>query len=258
MIVRTWNVFHGNTVPPGRRARLEEMVRLAAADRPAVVCLQELPAWALDRLREWSGMVAVGEVASRAPLGAEVGRVLTALHHGLLRSAVSGQANAVLVAPSLRILERASLVLNPRDIRRSVARLPLRARLAWARERRICQALRLALPDGRTMTLANLHATSHAGDSRLAEVEVLRAADFLDAVAEPGDVTVLAGDLNLPPAAPAYAKLARRGFPEPGPGVDHVLVRGAAATPEERWPEERRRVEGLLLSDHAPVEVRIA
>ncbi len=247
MIVRSWNVFHGNTVPPRRRARLDEMVRLVTADAPALVCLQELPAWALGRLEAWSGMAAVGDVARRPPLGTAVGRAITALHHGLLRSAVSGQANAVLVASSLRLLERGSLVLNPRAFR-----------LPGSRERRICQAVRLALPDGRTMTLANLHATSHAGDAGAAAAEVLRAADFLEAVAEPGDVTVLAGDLNLAPGAPAYAELARRGFPEPGPGIDHVLVRGAAATPEECWPEERRRVDGLLLSDHAPVEVRIA
>jgi len=48
------------------------------------------------------------------------------------------------------------------------------------------------------------------------------------------------------------------GFSAPaGKGIDHVLVRGAQAGPEETWPRERRRVGGRLLSDHAPVEVRI-
>jgi hypothetical protein len=37
-----------------------------------------------------------------------------------------------------------------------------------------------------------------------------------------------------------------------------VLVRGAEAGPVETWPVERRRVGGLVLSDHAPVEVRVA
>ena len=37
-----------------------------------------------------------------------------------------------------------------------------------------------------------------------------------------------------------------------------LLVRGAQAGPEETWPLERRRVGGRLLSDHAPVEVRLA
>jgi hypothetical protein len=36
-----------------------------------------------------------------------------------------------------------------------------------------------------------------------------------------------------------------------------VFVRGAAATPPESWPDERRRIAGVLVSDHAPLEVRI-
>ena len=55
MLVRTWNLFHGNTKPPSRRAFLEAAVRLAVADAPDVVCLQELPAWSLPKLAAWSG-----------------------------------------------------------------------------------------------------------------------------------------------------------------------------------------------------------
>ena len=40
--------------------------------------------------------------------------------------------------------------------------------------------------------------------------------------------------------------------------LDQVLVRGAKAGPVEVWPVERRRVDGRLLSDHAPVEVEVA
>jgi hypothetical protein len=37
-----------------------------------------------------------------------------------------------------------------------------------------------------------------------------------------------------------------------------VLVRGAAVSPLRVWPEERRRrADGRLLSDHAPVEVEV-
>ena len=68
LLVRTWNLFHGNAVPPERRAFLEQMVRLASADRPELLCLQEVPVWALGRLAAWSGMTAVGVVAARAPL----------------------------------------------------------------------------------------------------------------------------------------------------------------------------------------------
>src|ERR687888_2168608 len=65
LLVRTWNLFHGNTKPPGRKAFLEEMVRLASADRPDVLCLQELPVWSLEHLARWSGMTAVTDVAKR-------------------------------------------------------------------------------------------------------------------------------------------------------------------------------------------------
>src|SRR5207244_9014074 len=111
LLIRTWNLFHGNAKPPERRAFLERMVRIATADRPDLLCLQEVPPWALPLLADWSGMVALGDVAARPTLGplpstAEVGRRLTEVHHGLLRSAFSGQANAILLAQSLRPVDR--------------------------------------------------------------------------------------------------------------------------------------------------------
>ena len=267
LVVRTWNVFHGNTVPPERRGHLAEMVRRITGDRPDVVCLQEVPAWAIDRLGEWSGMQVFAEVAAWPRLGpfpstAAAGRAITSLHHGLLRSAFAGQANATLVAPRLRRLGEAACVLNPRWFRQRQARwlkLPLLARLAWARERRVCHAVRLAAP-GATVTVANLHATSYAADRRLADAELLRAAVFVDSVAHPGDVCVLAGDFNV--RAAASRTLADLTGPEWGfagsvPGIDHILVRGAAAGRAVRWPDERRRTGDRLLSDHAPIEVRI-
>lgn len=238
MLIRTWNLFHGNTVPPGRVSRLEEAVRLAASGDPAIVCLQEVPAWALELLDDWSGLVAVGNVASRPRAGRELGRRLTAINSGLFRSAFAGQANAILVATGLRILERRSLVLQRGSLRL---------------HRRICQVVRLRLPDERMLTVGNFHASNVA---HLAEADVLRAAVFLDEIAAPSDIAVLAGDFNVS-RSPAVEEVLTWGFSEPGPGIDHVLVRGAEAGPEERWPEERRRVGGALLSDHAPVEVRI-
>jgi endonuclease/exonuclease/phosphatase family metal-dependent hydrolase len=42
-------------------------------------------------------------------------------------------------------------------------------------------------------------------------------------------------------------------------GIDQILVRGAGfARAPHRWPKERRRVDGRLLSDHAPVEAVLA
>ena len=95
MLVRTWNLFHGKPSPPGRRAFLLQMIELVTRDRPDVVCVQELPVWALPHLEGWSRMHASGAVARRPllPVGA---RAVTALHHGLLRSAVTGEADAIL------------------------------------------------------------------------------------------------------------------------------------------------------------------
>ncbi|MGH3104470.1 MAG: endonuclease/exonuclease/phosphatase family protein [Gaiellaceae bacterium] len=268
VLVRSWNLFHGNTVPPGRQDRLEEMIRLAAADEPAVLCLQEIPVWALERLDEWSGMAAWGVAAAPPRLGplpstAEVGRAITELGHGRSRSAFTGQANAILVSARLRTHDRHTLVLNSVDFRRRQANwlgLPLVARLAWAKERRVCQAVRVALPRGGAMLVANLHATSYRPDERLADAELLRAAVFADALARPEETCVLAGDFNVKAerswtlgdlTGPDW------GFSAPGPWLDHVLVRGAAVSATVRWPDERRRRGELLLSDHAPVEVEV-
>ena len=120
------------------------------------------------------------------------------------------------------------------------------------------QALRIAPADGRSYLVANLPCTSFP-DRRLAQAELLRAAWFATSTALAQDVVVLAGDFNLTAAAPAVQELASPGwgFSAPGPGIDHVLVRGAETTVPFRWPAERRRRDDRLLSDHAPVEVEI-
>ena len=99
MLVRTWNLFHGNASPPERRAFLRPMIELVTRDRPDVVCLQELPVWALRHLESWSGMHATSAVARR-PLLPVGSRAVTDLHHGLLRSAVTGEAAAILTPRS--------------------------------------------------------------------------------------------------------------------------------------------------------------
>lgn len=266
LLVRSWNVFHGNAVPPERSAYLEEMVRLAAADGPDVLCLQEVPLWAVEHLAGWSGMAAVAAVAAPPRLGplpstARIGRALTDLNHGLLRSAFTGQANAILVSPRLRVLGDWTLQLNEPRFRRAQARwlgLDLVARLAWAKERRVCLAVRVALPEGGTALVGNLHATSFAADQRLADAELRRAAVFLDGLAEPSEPVFLCGDTNVPAArSRTMQDLAERGYSAPEPGIDHVLVRGLPCGEPATWPEERRRVDGRLVSDHAPVEVSV-
>jgi endonuclease/exonuclease/phosphatase family metal-dependent hydrolase len=261
VLIRSWNLFHGNTVPPQPEAFLDEMVRLATADDPDVLCLQEVPAWALDRFS--AGDVAARPTLGPVPITAELGRRLTEPNHGLLRSAFSGQGNAIQVSPRLRIMAHETLTLNARRFRATQSRalgLGLVARLAWAKERRIVQAVRLTEPGGRTFLIANMHCTSYPADRRLADAEVLRAAWFAVSTAAPEDVVVLAGDFNV---RAAQSRTLRDltgdewGFSAPGPGIDHILVRGATPSAPRLWPDEQRQHGDYLLSDHAPVEVDI-
>jgi endonuclease/exonuclease/phosphatase family metal-dependent hydrolase len=262
VLIRTWNLFHGRTVPRTRRRQFERMVRLVCERQPTIVVLQELAAGSLDRLAGWSGYAAYGDVAARPRLPSRLGELVTDLDPTLIRSAVEGQANAILVERGLRVSDHTTLVLNPRRFRERVAgslALGVRARIAWAWERRIVQAVRVRLQDGRSAVVANLHATSYRHDKRIADAELLRAATFADGLAEPGEAVVLAGDFNVTVvSSPVLRALASEewGFSAAGPGVDHVLVRGLeVARAETRWPDERRQHGEVLLSDHAPVEI---
>jgi endonuclease/exonuclease/phosphatase family metal-dependent hydrolase len=230
VVVRSWNLFHGNTFPPDRGSHLEEMIRLATEDRPAVLCLQEVPLWALRRLPLWSGMTVRHVVTRRAPVGAWLGGAITRLHNGLFRSALAGQANAILLAPGLEPLEHRSLRI---DERRS--------------EPRWCHAARLD-----RLVVGNLHATGDFRRPEVAAAEIVRAEAFVTDLAD-GLPAVLAGDFNL--RADHLRELS--GWSALGPEIDHVLVRGLEASPLRVWPPERRRLDGAVLSDHAPVEVRI-
>ncbi len=256
MLVRTWNIFHGNTLPPGRARYVEEMIRLVTEDEPDAVCLQEVPPWALDRLGEWSGMRVFGDVAAPPSIGPipvtrEIGRWVTDHNAGFFRSGFEGQANAILVRRP--ILARHVITLNPLRFRLRTANrlnLPLLKQLDWAKERRRAIAVRL---EGGAV-VSTLHATN-ARDIRITEAEVERAAQWAGRLA--GDeLCVVAGDLNVDTKrSQVFGLLA--GFTAPGPGVDHVLVRGANVADYERWPRNRRRLGQLVLSDHAPVEARV-
>jgi endonuclease/exonuclease/phosphatase family metal-dependent hydrolase len=225
LLVRSWNVFHGNTKPTGRRAFLEEMIRLAA-EGADVVCLQELPVWSLPLLGRWSGMAAAAERVARPLLPAPAARRATDLHHGLLRSALTGQANAILVSRALRIVDHEYVPLNRRR----------------GRKRRNCGAVRIERESGRTLLVANLHASG-------LDAELDKAVGFVEALAQPGEPIVLAGDFNRRPRLDEYST--------PGAGIDHILVRGASATPLATWPPERHSHNGRVLSDHAPVELTL-
>jgi endonuclease/exonuclease/phosphatase family metal-dependent hydrolase len=219
-LVRTWNVFHGNALPPERRAYLRQMVELVTADDPDVVCLQEVPVWALAQLERWSGMRVFGAVgAPPLAVSAGLGRWVTELHHGLLRSAVTGEAVATLVAARHSVTEEQRLPVGPRRV-----------------------LLCLRLEHG--LLVGNFHVTGGA----VADEQFRRVLELAT-----GDAVVLAGDANLrPPYADAH------GFSEPlANSIDQILVRGLPSTAPVTWPTARRRVDGRLLSDHAPVEATV-
>jgi endonuclease/exonuclease/phosphatase family metal-dependent hydrolase len=261
LLLRSWNLFHGNTIPVGRRRFVEQMVRRIREDDPVLVCLQEVPPFGLPHLERWGDCSAVGDVAMRPRIPGPLGVKLTDLHSGFVRSGVEGQANAMLVARGVEVLHHEVLVLNPKSFRKREAErldLPSRQRLRWALERRICSVVRVRLADGRLVLAANLHGTSHT-DKRIPDAELLRAATFVDALATAGEAVVLGGDFNVTTnSSPTLRALSgpEWGFSPAGPGLDHVLVRGLDLVEGERhWPDERRRHGNALLSDHHPVEV---
>jgi endonuclease/exonuclease/phosphatase family metal-dependent hydrolase len=219
LVVRTWNLFHGNASPPERRGFLRQMIELVSGDGPDLVCLQELDVWALSRLERWSGMQVAGAVARRPLLGsAELGRRLTEVNHGVLRSAFTGEADAILVRRGLRLGERATAVVSTHGLRRI--------------------AHSVQLDDD--LVVANFHISADRD-------ELERVGAFVALY----ERVIVAGDANLPGAT-------LHGFTPPLAGsIDQILVRGLPATAPERWPDERRRVAGRLLSDHAPVELRV-
>jgi hypothetical protein len=175
-------------------------------------------------------MRSFGAVAASPRGSAELGRWLTELNHGLLRSAFTGQANAILVARGLASGEDGILPIGERG------------------ERRVCQRLRVT----EIGVVGNFHATG----GPMADEQFGRAVDFVAAADERAIVT---GDANLRPGeGRTYERLLSLGFSVPLPhSIDQILVRGLLATPPVAWPEERRRVRGRLLSDHAPVELTV-
>jgi endonuclease/exonuclease/phosphatase family metal-dependent hydrolase len=205
------------------------MIRLVTEGEAGIVGLQEVPVWALERLGAWSGMTTFGAVARPARLGV-LGRRLTMLAPDLFRSAFNGQANALLVRPPLEAVgEHRVETLKERG----------------AVERRVCQLVRIATST-KVILLANFHATAHRPEQ--AREEIARVGELV-AGDEPA---IVCGDFNAP-------QMGIAAFSPPIRGLDQILVRGLELErPPSRWDPERRRVDGLLLSDHAPVEAVVA
>ena len=218
LLVRTWNVFHGNALPSGRRSYLRQMIELAASDQPDVLCLQEVPLWALERLGEWSGGMQVATTTTLSPLlPRKLAGWISRRHQGLWRSAIAGQANAILVAPAhpLEELEERWVSMPSQHPRRIHS-----ARVAG-------------------IVIVNAHLSADVGQL-----------ERTFAFAEAWSTVALAGDLNL-------RDVRRPGWSAPAPGIDHVLGRGLHLSELAVWSVERRTVTGVVLSDHAPVEATV-
>ncbi len=219
---------------------MEQAIALATRDDPDVLCLQELPLWSL---RPSGGMERHGRVlCPNAPSSGPLGRRPTDVHHGVLRSALTGQANAILVAKRLAVLEHRRRVLSGRLVE-------------WPQERRVSHGVRVRAV-GEEVVIVNLH-LSHTGQGRPAEAELRTTIAFAEELAQSGEPIVLAGDFNLTSASEGLQELVAAGYSPPGPGIDHVLVRGMPSTPLFVWPVDRRTVDGRVLSDHAPVELSV-
>ena len=269
MIVRTWNLFHGNTYPPGRKAYLREMIELVTADRPDVVCLQEVPGWALSHLGDWANMQSVWTRARRSRIGpfpvpAPVGRGLTAPHHGITRSGFAGQGNVILFPAEATVREDKSITLNTNPFCEENGRLfglTPKQMIAWEKERRVLHLVQYELPNRLRFLVANVHA-SHLPDTRLADAELRRGINFVIRCSELEETLIVGGDFNVMPEASTTvqelvtAPIESR-WRRAGTGIDQFLLRRAIATTLRIWPNEQRMLKGKLLSDHAPVEIEV-
>jgi len=199
------------------------MIELVCDDQPDVVCLQELPVWGIPRLAEWSSMHVRAVVARSPRVPGGIGASVTRWNLGFFRSAFVGQANAILVASSLEAEDRGQARISDPG-----------------RERRVVHAVGVS----RRFVVANVHANHAAGQ------EIERSRAFVEAVARPGEIIVLAGDFNL-------SDVRLDGYSASSVGIDHVLVKGGSVSEAVVWPQERQERDGVVLSDHAPVDVTI-
>ena len=267
--VLSWNLFHGRDFPPNaalrtwrsrllgtteldathaqvNRTLLDEFSRWLAGRSWEAAFLQEAPPrW----LRPLAGAAQAGGASVRtsrnflAPLRAAV-----ADRNPDLIASNEGGSNQILVRPPARLVETRRLTLRL---------WPERRRMLW---------VRVLLPGGRTLALANLHAT--AADPQAAGEDVELAAERAVEWAA-GDPLVFGGDLNLRPArTPEPFEVLRERFDLVAPtapgAIDHLMACGVAAVrPPAALKPEEREVPGpagraVRLSDHAPIAAAFA
>jgi endonuclease/exonuclease/phosphatase family metal-dependent hydrolase len=224
MRVLTWNLFHGRTVPPSGRGRLDDFAAALDGWEWDVALLQEVPPW-------WPAKLAVA-------CGARERTVLTSRNWLLpARRAISSRNPDVLKSNGggcNAILVRGGPITAHRWVE-----------LTERPERRTAHGVRLG--DG--TWAANLHATTEPESKEKPRVwaDCRKAAAAAHEWAA-GAPLVFGGDLNLfgRPELPGLTHVA-------GNHVDHVLV----------GPELRAEGRGQVhdrgpLSDHPPVAVTIS
>lgn len=192
MLVLTWNLFHGRSVPDVPRPLRDEFASAIAGWDWDVALLQEVPPWwppELGRAARASTRTALTSRNLLLPLR----RVIADRRPDLIKSN-GGGANAILV--------RGAGILEHRT--RTLRRRP---------ERRVVHGVRL----DSGLWVSNVHAQVHSDARAQADL----AAAGAQTLAWAGDApAVLGGDANVP--APMIDGFAPAG----GHGVDHVLVRG--------------------------------
>jgi endonuclease/exonuclease/phosphatase family metal-dependent hydrolase len=224
VLILSWNLFHGRSLPPTRHALLDQFAAKLTEWQWDVALLQETPPWWPAELARAAGAEQRSAMTSRNSLPS-LRRAVAERDPELIRSN-GGGCNAILARTP--IAEHAALRLR-----------------TWP-ERRVAQLVRLR--DG--PCVVNFHASTRAA---LAEHELRRLwRRALDWAA--GDRLILGGDLNLcaPHAPDAAAHVARC-------HVDHIFVRGLAPIGQAEALQRRLALDdrSVELSDHAPLRVRV-
>jgi endonuclease/exonuclease/phosphatase family metal-dependent hydrolase len=218
MLVLTWNLFHGRSVPDAPRDQLAGFAAQLNGWEWDVALLQEVPPWWPPELGRTCGASARTALTSRnwvLPLSRWAAR----RRPDLVKS-WGGGANAILV--------RGEAVTEHR----------MRALRAWP-ERRVMHGVRLE----RGWWVCNLHAQAHSEEWARTDVALATQTAIEWSAGAP---VVLGGDLKLrAPVVPGFTRAA-------GNSVDHVFVAMAdVAAPGRTLPHGR-------LSDHAPVLAHVA
>lgn len=209
----------------------DEFTGALAALRWDVALLQEAPAYWLRPLSEAAYASGASVITSRN-LGAIVRQRIAERNPDLIKSNEGGSNQILVRGRRIAEVRRLTLTLWPE-----------RRRLIWAR-----------LDNG--LTVATLHAT--ADDRPAATEDVIRAARAACSWSAELPL-VFGGDLNLrmSETPEAFARF-RSEFglegARTGRAIDHLLVRGLATlSSPQPLPPEQRELDGVRLSDHAPV-----